>query len=138
MFATTPKTPMTDQPHKAPADALRELLGAAIPEIDQGSANPAGVAARIEPRVGRFDLRLTGGTPEARKALGEAAAAIAKTCIDLGVETDEVEGELVAMASRLHLTPAPLREEQDTTVLEIGTLFQSWGVEPGSDTQQKD
>jgi len=58
--------------------------------------------------------------------------------VGAGLDAPALEGELVAMASRLHLTPSPAREEQDTTVLEIGTIFQSWGVEPGSDTQQKD
>lgn len=137
MFATTPKTDMTDLPRKAPKDAVHELL-TTIPGMMLDATNDAGIAARLENRPGRYDLHLTGGTPDVRSALAEAAAVVAKTTIDLGVETDEVEGELVAMASRLHLTPAPLREEQDTTVLEIGTLFQSWGVEPGSDTQQKD
>jgi len=137
MFATTPKTDMTDLPRKAPKDAVHELL-TTIPGMMLDTTNDAGIAARLENRPGRYDLHLTGGTPDVRSALAEAAAVVAKTTIDLGVETDEVEGELVAMASRLHLTPAPLREEQDTTVLEIGTLFQSWGVEPGSDTQQKD
>lgn len=137
MFATTPKTDMTDLPRKAPKDAVRELL-AAIPGMMLDATNDAGIAARLENRPGSYDLHLTGGTPDVRNALAEAAAVVAKTTIDLGVETDEVEGELVAMASRLHLTPSPAREEQDTTVLEIGTIFQSWGVEPGSDTQQKD
>jgi len=137
MFATTPKTDMTDLPRKAPNDAVRELL-ATIPGMMLNATNDAGIAARLENRPGRYDLHLTGGAADVRSALAEAAAAIAKTSIDLGVETDEVGGEPVAMASRLHLAPSPAREEQDTTVLEIGTVFQSWGVEPGSDTQQKD
>ena len=108
MFATTPKTDMTDLPRKAPKDAVHELL-TTIPGMMLDTTNDAGIAARLENRPGRYDLHLTGGTPDVRSALAEAAAVVAKTTIDLGVETDEVEGELVAMASRLHLTPAPLR-----------------------------
>lgn len=129
MIATAPKTRETNQPRKAPMEALRELLADATPELVFDAANPAGVIASLTNRPGRYDLRLAGGTPEARKALAEAASLTAKTSIDLGVETDEIDGELMAMATRLHLSPAETVVETNAIVLEIGTIFQSWSVD---------
>lgn len=130
MIAHTPKTQAPAGPQKCPQDALFELLGAKLPELSFDGANPDGITASIDRRLGSFNLTISGGTREARLELARKVATEVETSIELGVETDEVDGDIVAMATRLHLSPRATSADGDAVCISIGTIFESWGVEP--------
>lgn len=134
------KHPASDIGERASTDMIvRMSLAGRAPQI----RFPEGDAAeddscQLARRAGGYvaTLRTTRDT-DGLHELADVLRTACKDSIDLGVDGETIDGELVAMATRLHLATSETIDIIETPEgapmearMEISTIFQSWGVEP--------